>query len=113
MQPEADNNQSWSRECWVHVDKSQGKYGRAKRSQKSVPANSTQTRNSFEPLQNDIELKVRDVGKQKANTGDNDQQTPSSSSSSPRRTRKSMKPVSTESVTNARVFLDQPQSKCG
>ena len=113
MQPEADNDQSWSRKCWVHVDKSKGKYGRAKRSQKSVPANSTQTRNSFEPLQNDIELEVRDVGKQKANTGDNDQQTPSSSSSSPRRTRKSMKPVSTESVTNAHVFLYQPQSKCG
>ena len=29
---EADNNQSRSRECWVQVDKSRGKYGRAKRS---------------------------------------------------------------------------------
>ena len=112
MKAEADNNQSWSRECWVQVDKSRGKYGQAKRSQKSVPANSTETRNSFESLQNNIELEVRDVGKQKANSGDNDQQTPSSSSSSPRRTRKSMKPVSTESVTNGHVFFDQPQLNC-
>ena len=26
MQTEADNNQSGSRECWVQVDKSRGKY---------------------------------------------------------------------------------------
>ena len=103
---EADNNQSRSRECLVQVDKSRGKYGRAKRSQKSVPANSTETRNSFEPPRNSEELEVRNVANQKTNSGDNDQQTPSSSSFSQRRTRKTMQPVSTESVTNDH---DQPQ----
>ena len=54
---EADNNQSRSRECWVQVDKSRGKYGQVKRSQKSVPANSAETQNSFEPLRNNVEFK--------------------------------------------------------
>ena len=106
---EADNNQSRSRECLVQVDKSRGKYGRAKRSQKSVPANSTETRNSFEPPRNSEELEVRNVANQKTNSGDNDQQTPSSSSFSQRRTRKTMQPVSTESVTNDH---GQPQPNC-
>ena len=39
----ADYNQPRSRECWIQVDKSRGEYGQAKRSQKSVPANSTET----------------------------------------------------------------------
>ena len=43
---------------------------------------------------------VRNVANQKANSGDNDQQTPSSSSFSQRRTLKTMQPISTESVTN-------------
>ena len=105
MQAEADNNQSGSRECGVQVNKSRGKYWQAKLSQKSVPTNSTETRNSFKPLQSNIELEVRGIGNQKANSGDNDQQTPSSSSSSPRRTRKSSKLVSIESVTNGHVFF--------
>ena len=103
---EANINQSRSKECWVQVDKSRGKYGKAKRSQKSVPANSTKTRNSFEPLRHNVALEVRNVANQKANSVDNDQQTPSSSSSSQRRTRKTMQPVSTESVANDH---DQPQ----
>ena len=70
---ETDNSQSWPRECWVQVDKSRGKYGQAKRTQKTVPANSTETRNTFEPLRNNVELEVRNVVNQKANSGDNDQ----------------------------------------
>ena len=54
----------------------------AKRSQKSVPANITETRNSFEPLRSNEELEVRNVANQKANSGDNGQETFSSSSSS-------------------------------
>ena len=64
-----DNNQSRSRECWVQVDKAQGKYG----SQKSVPANTantTKTRKGFEPLRNNVGnnvgLEVRNV-----DSGDN------------------------------------------
>ena len=77
------------------MDKSRGKYGQAKRSQKSVPANSTETRNSFESPRNNEELEVRNVANQKANSGNNDQKTPSSSFSQ-RRTRKTMQPVSSE-----------------
>ena len=55
------------------VDKSRDKYGQAKRTQKTVPAISTETRNSFEPLRNNLELEVRNVVNQKANSGDNDQ----------------------------------------
>ena len=53
---EADYNQSRSRECWIQVDKSRGEYGQAKRSQKSVPANSTETWDSLEPPLNNVEL---------------------------------------------------------
>ena len=106
---EADNNQSRSRECWVQVDKSRGKNEQAKRSQKSVHANSTETRNNFEPLRHNVEIEVGNVANQKAHSGDNDQQTPWSLSSSQGRTRKTMQPVSTESVTNGH---DQPQPKC-
>ena len=70
---ETDNNQSRSRECWVHVDKSRGKFGQAKRTHKTVPANSTETRNRFEPLRKNVELEVRNVVNQKANSGDNHQ----------------------------------------
>ena len=52
---------------------------------------------------------VKNVANQKGNSGDNDQQTPSSSSSSQRRTRKTMQPVSTESVTNDH---DEPHPNC-
>ena len=38
------------------MDKSRGKYGQAKRSQKSVRANFTETGNSLEPLPNNVEL---------------------------------------------------------
>ena len=72
-------------------------------------ANSTETRNNFEPLRNNVELEVRNVANQKASSGDNDQQTPSSSSFSQRRARKTKQPVSTESVTNDH---DQPQPNC-
>ena len=52
MQEKSDveNNQPKSNECWLHVDESRGKNGNAKRSQKSVRSNTTETRNSFEPL---------------------------------------------------------------
>ena len=91
------------------MDKSRGKYGNANRNQKSVPANTTETRNNFEPLRNNVELEVRNVGNQKANSGDNGQQTSSSSSSSQCRTRKTMQTVSTESVSNDH---NQPQPNC-
>ena len=98
---EVDNNQSRSRECWVQVDKSLGKYG----SQKSVPANTantTKTRSSFEPLRNNVRnnvgLEMRNVDR-----GDNGQQSSLSSPSSQRRTRK----------TKTMQTVKEPQSAPG
>ena len=53
MQEKSDveNNQPKSNECWANVDESRSKNGNARRSQKSVRSNTTETRNSFEPLQ--------------------------------------------------------------
>ena len=47
---DVENNQPKSNECWAHVDESRSKNGNARRSQKSVRSNTTETRNSFEPL---------------------------------------------------------------
>ena len=55
---EVENNQPKSSECWAHVDETRSKNGNAKRSQKSVHSNITETRNSFEPLRGINEAQV-------------------------------------------------------
>ena len=55
---EVENNQPKSSECFFHVDESRGKNGNAKRSQKSVRSNITETRNSFELLRQINEAQV-------------------------------------------------------
>ena len=91
---QVESNQPRSSECWVHVDKSRGNNGNAKRSQKPVRTNITETRNSFEPLRINEQVEVRNVVNQKVNSGDDGQGT--SSSSSEVRTGKTIETVSTE-----------------
>ena len=73
MQEKSDfeNNQPKSNECWVHVDGSRGKNGNAKRRQKTVRSNTTETRNSFELLQRIYEAQV-DARNEDNRTANND-----------------------------------------
>ncbi|XP_044180667.1 uncharacterized protein LOC122961894 [Acropora millepora] len=74
MQEKSDveNNQPKSNECWAHVDESRSKNGNARRSQKSVRSNTTETRNSFEPLQrlNEALVDARNEDNRTANNDD-------------------------------------------
>ena len=74
MQEKSDveNNQPKSNECWAHVDESRSKNGNARRSQKSVRSNTTETRNSFEPLQrlNEALVDARNEDNRAANNDD-------------------------------------------
>ena len=61
---EVINNQPRSSECWTQVDRSRGKNGNAKCSQKAVSPNITKTQNSFELLREESDsLKRRTVTK--------------------------------------------------
>ena len=94
---EIENNQTKSSECWVHVDESQGQNGNAKRTQKSVRTNTTDTRNSFEPLRRiNEELKVTNGVNQQENSGVDGQRIPSCSSED--RSRKTVETVSTHTA---------------
>ena len=74
MQEKSDveNNQPKSNECWAHVDESRSKNGKARRSQKSVRSNTTETRDSFEPVQriNEALVDARNEDNRSANNDD-------------------------------------------
>ena len=68
---DVENNQPKSNECWAHVDESRSKIGNGRSSQKSVRSNTTETRNSFEPLQRINEALV-DARNEDNSTANND-----------------------------------------
>ena len=70
---DVENNQPKSNTCWAYVDESRSKNGNARRSQKSVRSNSTETRNSFEPLQRiNYNEALEDARKEDNHTANND-----------------------------------------
>ena len=114
MQEKSDveNNQPKSNECWAHVDESRSKNGNARRSHKSVPSDTTETRNSFEPLQRIDEAIVdaRNEDNRIATNDDRRFRRPSRRSTDVT-TQRINQSVSTESTRKCEQTQTQPNSK--
>ena len=114
MQEKSDveNNQPKSNECWTHADESQSKNGNARRSQQSVHSNTTETRNSFGPLQRINEALV-DARNEDNHTANNDDRSFRSPSCRPTdvTTQRTNQSVSTESTRKCEQTQTQPNRK--